>query len=116
MMSVANQTLSSSGSPLLRGLMLFAGAADAKPVLWKIDTAHTQAMFKVKHLGIKHLQEELRISPNDNWAMMQLAFEYIKRSEYESAITWARKALRPFAVSATRVRGFFPTKSFSIST
>jgi tetratricopeptide (TPR) repeat protein len=44
-------------------------------------------------LGIKQLQEELRISPNDNWAMLQLAFEYIKRSEYETAISWARKAV-----------------------
>ena len=44
-------------------------------------------------LGLKHLQEELRISPNDNWAMMQLAFEYIKRSEYDTAIEWARKAV-----------------------
>lgn len=44
-------------------------------------------------LGIKHLQEELRISPNDNWAMLQLAFEYIKRSEYETAVSWARKVV-----------------------
>jgi tetratricopeptide (TPR) repeat protein len=44
-------------------------------------------------LGLKHLEEELRISPNDNWAMMQLAFEYIKRSEYDTAIDWARKAV-----------------------
>jgi tetratricopeptide (TPR) repeat protein len=44
-------------------------------------------------LGIKHLEEELRISPNDNWAMLQLAFEYIKRSEYESAVAWSRKVV-----------------------
>jgi len=44
-------------------------------------------------LGIKHLQEELRISPNDNWVMLQLAFEYIKRSEYETAVSWARKVV-----------------------
>ncbi len=34
MMSVANQTLSSSGSPLLRGLMLFAGAAVLAAGAW----------------------------------------------------------------------------------
>lgn len=44
-------------------------------------------------LGIQHLERELAISPNDTWAMLQLAFEYIKRSEYETATTWARKAV-----------------------
>jgi hypothetical protein len=48
-------------------------------------------------LGIKHLQEELRISRNDNWAMLQLAFEYIKRSEFERAVGGAKpsRATRP---------------------
>jgi tetratricopeptide (TPR) repeat protein len=44
-------------------------------------------------LGIMHLEEELRISPQDSWAMLHLAFEYIRRSEYPSAIAWARKAV-----------------------
>ena len=44
-------------------------------------------------LGIKHLERELAISPNDTWSMLQLAFEYIKRSDYETAKTWAAKAV-----------------------
>jgi tetratricopeptide (TPR) repeat protein len=44
-------------------------------------------------LGIKHLERELTISPNDPWTMLQLAFEYIKRSDYPAAIGWAQKAV-----------------------
>ena len=44
-------------------------------------------------LGIEHLERELAISPGDTWSMLQLAFEYIKRSDYETASTWARKAV-----------------------
>ena len=44
-------------------------------------------------LGIQHLERELVISPNDTWSMLQLAFEYLKRSDYAAAVTWARKAV-----------------------
>jgi predicted Zn-dependent protease len=44
-------------------------------------------------LGIQHLERELAISPNDTWSMLQLAFEYIKRSDYKTAVSWARKAV-----------------------
>jgi tetratricopeptide (TPR) repeat protein len=44
-------------------------------------------------LGIKHLEQELTISPGDTWSMLQLAFEQIKRSDYEAATAWARKAV-----------------------
>ena len=45
-------------------------------------------------LGIESMKKELEISPNDVWAMLQLAFEYIKRGEYETARTWAEKAVQ----------------------
>lgn len=44
-------------------------------------------------LGIQHLKRELEMTPGDVWSMMQLAFEYIKRSEYGEARTWAEKAV-----------------------
>lgn len=45
-------------------------------------------------LGIEALKKELEISPNDVWSMLQLAFEYIKRGEYETAKSWAEKAVQ----------------------
>ncbi len=44
-------------------------------------------------LGITHLEKELAISPGDTWSMLQLAFEHIKRSDYDTATSWARKAV-----------------------
>jgi tetratricopeptide (TPR) repeat protein len=44
-------------------------------------------------LGLQELQKELKISPGHVWAMLQIAFEYIKRSEYEVAKSWAQQAV-----------------------
>ena len=44
-------------------------------------------------LGITHLTRELELTPGDVWSMMQLAFEYVKRSDYEQAKAWAEKAV-----------------------
>jgi tetratricopeptide (TPR) repeat protein len=43
--------------------------------------------------GIEELQKELKLSPGDVWSMMQLAFEYLKRSDGEQARVWAEKAV-----------------------
>jgi tetratricopeptide (TPR) repeat protein len=43
--------------------------------------------------GIQELQKELQVTPNHSIAMLALAFEYIKRSDYATAKTWAEKAV-----------------------
>jgi predicted Zn-dependent protease len=42
--------------------------------------------------GIQELMKELAITPGDLWSMLQLAFEYLKRSDNAQAKTWAEKA------------------------
>jgi tetratricopeptide (TPR) repeat protein len=44
-------------------------------------------------LGVAELEKELKITPNHAGAMLQLTFEYIKRSEYETAKSWAERAV-----------------------
>ncbi len=43
--------------------------------------------------GVQELQKELQVTPNHSSAMLALAFEYIKRSDYPTAKTWAEKAV-----------------------
>jgi predicted Zn-dependent protease len=43
--------------------------------------------------GVQELQKELQVTPNHSIAMLALAFEYIKRSDYSTAKTWAEKAV-----------------------
>jgi tetratricopeptide (TPR) repeat protein len=43
--------------------------------------------------GIEELQKELRITPGHAQAMLQLAAEYTKRSDMESAKNWAQKSV-----------------------
>jgi len=44
--------------------------------------------------ALKEFQRELEISPDHLAAMLQIAFEYIRRSEYETALPYAEKAVR----------------------
>lgn len=43
--------------------------------------------------AIEEFKNELRISPSHAYAMLQIAFEYIKRSDWEAARPWAEKAV-----------------------
>jgi predicted Zn-dependent protease len=43
--------------------------------------------------GLEELQKELKVSPGHSLAMLAIAFEYIRRSDYPSAKTWAEKAV-----------------------
>jgi tetratricopeptide (TPR) repeat protein len=43
-------------------------------------------------LAIEELQKELKVTPGHSLAMLALAFEYIRRSDYATAKTWAEKA------------------------
>ena len=43
--------------------------------------------------AIEEFKKELKISPSHNWAMLQIAFEYIKRSDWAAAKPWAEQAV-----------------------
>jgi tetratricopeptide (TPR) repeat protein len=43
--------------------------------------------------AIQQFKEELKISPRHPWAKLQLAFEYIKRAEWDEAKKWAQEAV-----------------------
>ena len=43
--------------------------------------------------AIEEFERELKVSPTHHLAMLQIAFEYIKRGDYEAAKPWARKAV-----------------------
>lgn len=43
--------------------------------------------------AIEEFKNELRISPSHAYAMLQIAFEYIKRSDWEAARPWAEQAV-----------------------
>jgi tetratricopeptide (TPR) repeat protein len=43
--------------------------------------------------AIEQYKAELQVSPRHPWAKMQLAFEYIKRGEFEAARTYAEQAV-----------------------
>ena len=57
--------------------------------------------------GIRELQKELTVTPNHAVAMLALAFEYIKRSDYVTAKTWADKAVAadPMSFAARKALG-----------
>ncbi len=42
--------------------------------------------------AIAELQKELKVSPGDVWTMLQLCFEYLRRSDNEQARQWAEKS------------------------
>jgi tetratricopeptide (TPR) repeat protein len=43
--------------------------------------------------AIVQFQQELKVSPRHPWAKMQLAYEYIRRGDWESARPWAEQAV-----------------------
>jgi tetratricopeptide (TPR) repeat protein len=43
--------------------------------------------------AIEQFQQELKVSPRHPWAKMQLAYEYIRRGDWESARPWAEQAV-----------------------
>jgi len=43
--------------------------------------------------AIEEFKKELKQSPSHNWSMLQIAFEYIKRSDWEAARPWAQQAV-----------------------
>jgi predicted Zn-dependent protease len=57
--------------------------------------------------AMKEFKHELEISPSHFPSMVQLAFEYLKRDEYEQALTWAEKGvqLAPKLYAARNVLG-----------
>ena len=44
--------------------------------------------------GIEAFKKELEVSPGSVHAMLQMAFEYIKRSDWANAKTWASQAVQ----------------------
>ena len=50
-------------------------------------------LFEEPDAGIEELKKELKITPGHVWSMLQLAFEYLKRGQYQTAETWARQAV-----------------------
>jgi tetratricopeptide (TPR) repeat protein len=43
--------------------------------------------------AIEQFKEELKVSPRHPWSSLQIAFEYIKRAEWEEARPWAQQAV-----------------------
>jgi len=43
--------------------------------------------------AIEEFKRELKLSPGHNWSMLQIAFEYIKRSDWAAARPWAEQAV-----------------------
>jgi tetratricopeptide (TPR) repeat protein len=43
--------------------------------------------------AIDEFKRELEVQPGHAWSVMQIAFEYLKRSDGESALPWARQAV-----------------------
>lgn len=57
--------------------------------------------------AIEAFKQELKISPSHAYAMLQIAFEYIKRSDWEAARPWAQQSvdLAPTDFAARRALG-----------
>jgi tetratricopeptide (TPR) repeat protein len=57
--------------------------------------------------AVEQFKAELKVSPSHPWAKIQLAFEYIKRSDWEAARPWAQQAVEeaPDAFVAHRALG-----------
>jgi len=43
--------------------------------------------------ALEEFKKELKLSPAHSWSMLQIAFEYIKRSDWEAARPWAQQAV-----------------------
>ena len=43
--------------------------------------------------ALEEFKKELKQSPGHSWSMLQIAFEYIKRSDWEAARPWAQQAV-----------------------
>ena len=43
--------------------------------------------------ALEQFREELKVSPRHPWAKLQMAFEYIKRAEWEEGQRWAQEAV-----------------------
>ena len=63
------------------------------------DSANVHYAYGIFLLGedpdraIEEFKKELKQSPGHSWSMLQLAFEYIKRSDWEAARPWAQQAV-----------------------
>jgi tetratricopeptide (TPR) repeat protein len=63
------------------------------------DSANVHYAYGVFLLGedpdraLEEFKKELKQSPGHSWSMLQLAFEYIKRSDWEAARPWAQQAV-----------------------
>jgi tetratricopeptide (TPR) repeat protein len=57
--------------------------------------------------AIEEFKRELEIQPGHGWSLMQIAFEYLKRSDGESALPWAKQAVEaePDAFPARKALG-----------
>jgi predicted Zn-dependent protease len=43
--------------------------------------------------AIEEFKRELELQPSHPWSLMQIAFEYLKRGEGQSALPWAQQAV-----------------------
>jgi tetratricopeptide (TPR) repeat protein len=43
--------------------------------------------------GIAEFKRELELQPDHPWSLMQIAYEYLKRGEPQTALTWAQQAV-----------------------
>ena len=63
------------------------------------DTANVHYAYGVFLLGedpdraLEEFKKELKLSPAHSWSMLQIAFEYIKRSDWQAARPWAQQAV-----------------------
>ena len=63
------------------------------------DSANVHYAYGVFLLGedpdraLEEFKKELKQSPGHSWSMLQIAFEYIKRSDWEAARPWAQQAV-----------------------
>jgi predicted Zn-dependent protease len=57
--------------------------------------------------AIEEFKRELEVQPGHAWSLMQMAYEYVKRSDSATALTWAKQAVAaaPNAFPARKVLG-----------
>jgi tetratricopeptide (TPR) repeat protein len=81
-----------------QGARLMAGARNAFELLVSRypDTPNVHYAYGVFLLaeepdkGIEVLQRELKVTPQNTYAKLQIAFAYIRKGEYDKALPWAR--------------------------
>jgi tetratricopeptide (TPR) repeat protein len=76
----------------------------------KPNVHYSYAVFLLQEkpdLAIEEFKRELEIQPNHAWSLMQIAFEYLNRSDAANALGWAQKAVAaaPKAFSARKALG-----------